>query len=136
MIRTEIMDEAWRSYLQEKTGKSFGLINVPDAADRTMPYGVIQPIVAGAGSGPWADPESEREFVYQVTLVGVDHRMTAWLRDRVSKWMVDRQPDGNYTPIVISGIEVTYRAVDSLGMMVPTDELYQVPDTYRVRANT
>jgi hypothetical protein len=50
--------------------------------------------------------------------------------------MVDREPTGNYTPIVIAGLELTYRAVDSLGMLVPSDELYQVPDTYRVRVNS
>lgn len=48
-----------------------------------VPYSVINPMSAGGGSGPLADPQGDVIFPYAVTSYGVSRRQCEWMADAV-----------------------------------------------------
>lgn len=132
MIAREVLDKAIKEWLQTTVGKSVGLVSPPDSL--TLPYVILYPITSTSGPGSFADPEEDRDYVYQATCVGQDPRQTAWMSRKVQAAFTERLNSDYLYPIAVSGIEIQWRLCDELGGIVPGgDDIFQSADTYRVR---
>ena len=88
------------------------------------------------GEGSWANPEEDRDFVYQVTSVGLDTRQVRRQQERVETGFLGREGGGHYlySLVIGEGANVQWRSSDQLGAIVASgDELFKVDDTYRLR---
>lgn len=135
-IAREVLNKGIAEWLATAVGKQVGLVTI--AENPTAPYVILYPLQSPPGAGSYADPEEDRDFVYQATCVGIDPRQAAWMSRKVQEAFTDRQAgtsDGYKHPIAISGIAVQWRSCDELGAILPVgDDLFQSQDTYRVRA--
>lgn len=134
MIRRELVDRSVRDGLAASTGKEIGLAEAP--SDLTLPYAILYPIASPGGDDrTWGDLEEWRDYNYQVTSVGSDHRQTVWMADRVGAFFVGKLPGGDYTfPISPAGLDVNWRMSIDLGTPEPSGQnLFQVADRYRIR---
>lgn len=133
-VATDELDEAVQTMLATVTGKECYVIEIPEKPE--TPYIILYPLVQPRGGGSWANPEEDRDVVYQVTSVGVDRRQVRWVQGKVEEGFLNRAGGGGYQyPITpASGAGVQWRLSDSLGAIVRSgDELFKADDTYRVR---
>lgn len=134
MSRGYDVDTAVQGMLAEVTAHDCHLIRVPPSPD--IPYTVLYPIDQPRGGGSWENPEEDRDFPYQVTVVGQDARQVRRVQELVEEGFLSRAGGGDYAyPIVPgNGANVHWRLSDRLGAVVPSgDELFKADDTYRVR---
>jgi hypothetical protein len=135
-VSAEAMFKDFVAWLAAATGKKIGEARVPAGLAVKESYGIAFPITSPRGSGSWADPEEDREFVYQITCVGQNAGQALWMSDRVRNAIIGRDADGLYLhPMVLAGREVQARASDGVGQPVPSGtELMQTQDTYRIQS--
>lgn len=133
MIRRELLDRALLAMLRTATTKQGDLVQVPVKA--VTPYFILYPLTAPEGTGTMRDPEEDREFYYQITSVGVDHRETTWMSDRVQAAMIARSGNGYTTALVVAGGTIQNRHSRSLGTVERSGErLFKVDDDYAIKA--
>lgn len=134
-MNRQLLDATFTSWLARCTAREVGLAELP-GANPNMPYGVVYPINSPRGEGSWANPEEDRDVVYQVTCVGKSPEQVGWMSDKVNTVIIGRYEDGRlrYTTVGIAGGTVLWRLTDELGGIVKSgDRLFQVVDTYRIR---
>jgi hypothetical protein len=133
-VNFDVIDEGVRAWLQIAAAKNVGLAKLPPVTPGAG-YCILYPMPTGRGEGSYFDPEEDREFLYQVTSVGVDARQARALSSRVCYAFIGRTASGDYAhPINILGVNVQWRRSDMLGSILPSGvDLFQVSDTYRLR---
>lgn len=131
----DLLDESIRAALANETGKVVSLGKVP-APLPELPYAVLYAIHGSEGYGAWSDPEECRDFLYQVRSVGRSHRQCAWMSKKIEGAFVGRGSSGEFsTSFNIPEVTVSWRRTVELGSILPTgEELWQVDDTYKLRA--
>lgn len=134
-MRIELFDTALKTFMSTQTSKAFELGVAPANAKDLKTYGIIYRITGGEGEGTWNDPEERRTLLYQFKLVGSYYREAAWLSDRVGDLLVGRKAGGGYKQdLVIAGLSVEDRWVETLGSILPSGEdRFTVDDHYRMR---
>lgn len=110
-------------------GRPVGDGTVP--TNQATPYLVVYPLYAPRGEGSLAKAEEDRDFVYQVTSVGITREQVAWMASKVEElWLYGAAP-------AIPDLAVESRHSDQLGAIVPSGEqLYTTDDTYRIRVGS
>lgn len=135
IVKRHVLDEAMREMLASVTRRPIGLMEFSEDAPE-MPYGILYPLGASEGEGSWADPGDYMDFMYQVTSVGQDPRQVNWMSSEVRRAMVQPGSSGQRYLVFAPGVTVEGRWGDGLGSIVSGGkDLYQIADTYRVRAS-
>ena len=136
-MRLELLDSGLKDFMVAQTGKAFDLGEAPVGAKDLKTYGIIYRVVGGEGVGSWSDPEESRVILYHFKLVGHYYREASWLSDRVNDIVVGRKPGGGYKQdLVIAGLSVEDRWVETLGSILPSGEdRFTVDDHYRMRVS-
>lgn len=134
MSRGNDVDVAVQEMLASSTGHECYILEIPENPE--IPYTILYPLQQPRGEGSWADPEEDRDYVYQVTSVGLDSRQVRWVQESVEIGFLERSGGGDYQyPIdPEDSSNVQWRMSDQLGAIVRSgDKLYKSDDTYRVR---
>lgn len=108
----------------------------PSATPLEVPYTILYPLDQPSGDGAWSNPEEERDYVYQVTSVGLDVKQVRWIQEKVEQTFLSRGTGGDYENEIDpgNGATVLWRQSDQLGAIIPSgDELFKADDTYRLR---
>lgn len=134
MSRGNDVDVAVQGMLESSTEHLCYIIEVP--ADPNVPYTILYPLQQPRGTGSWADPEEDRDFVYQVTCVGFDPRQVRRVQEMVEAGFLGRAEGGDYLFSIepADGSNTQWRTSDQLGAIVRSgDKLFKSDDNYRVR---
>lgn len=134
MSKGNDVDTGVKATIATVTGHECYLLVVPEEPD--VPYTVISPLPQPRGDGSWADPEEDRDFVYQVSSVGYDTRQVRRIQELVEEAFLGRAGGGDYEHAIDAGAgnNVQWRMSDQLGAIVRSgDKLFKSDDTYRVR---
>lgn len=133
MSKGNDLDEAVETLLETVTGHECFIIHVDP--NPGIPYTVVYPQPSPRGDGSFANPEEDRDYVYQVTSVGADPRQVRRVQEMVEEAFLSRVGGGGYEhAITVAGYAVQWRLSDSLGAVVRSgDELFKADDMYRVR---
>lgn len=92
MIERRLLTTALTTALSTDTGMPVGLANAPidggwdgepnkDGSNFT-PYIVVTPQTATSASGPFDDPQADRQFPYAISCFGVMPEQTEWMADK------------------------------------------------------
>lgn len=143
-------EESLKLWLATETGRPVGLMEIP-GKDPNIPYAIIQPINSPRGDGDNQDPESIRDYVFQVLSVGKSPRQCRWMGDKVREVIIGRDPSTGIfihsidlpnvpdTPPSAPGASVVpgSRYSDAVGAIVKSGDLvYQSADTYRLKVTS
>jgi hypothetical protein len=126
-------DEAVRAMLETVTGHDVHVIRVPPGAD--VPYTILYPLMIPPGTGAWADPEEDRDYRYQATVVGTDRRQVRRLQEMVTEGFLQQSEGSGYEHAITPGdLAVQWRRSEQLGAIEPSgDDLFKADNVYRVR---
>lgn len=139
-------EESFKNWMATASSRPVGLAEIP-GVDPNIPYAIYTPINSPRGEGDYFDPESMRDYVFQILSVGKSPRQARWMSDKMRNILIGRDNDGNYlvtidlqplpdTPPTPPGASVMpgSRRSDTLGAVQKTgDRLFQVVDTYRFK---
>ena len=129
MLQKLDLDNYLHSALQTAIGKLVGIITAPP--DRTLPYAVMYPQGGVQPQGSWSSPEEDRWWTYQITSVGLTNVQTTWMSDQVRAFFLTP----SHWPAAVTGGSIQGVVSVTLGAILPGGEdLYQIPDVYRVKA--
>lgn len=150
MVDFSTFEESFKEWIAAETGRPVGLVEIP-GINPNLPYAIMQPINSPMGEGDNLNPESQRDYVFQVMSVGKTPRQCRWMSGRVNKVLVGRDGNGvRLSPINLQNIKDDPNGpantapggsvvpgslhTDTLGAIVKTgDQFYQVVDTYRMK---
>lgn len=132
-----LFEEAFTSFLGTATERPLGLAEIPEK-NPNLPYGILYPINSPRGYGDYINPESMREYVFQITCVGKTPKQARWYSDKMKNVIIGVNANGDdvFPMPVMGGVTVCpgCRQSDALGAIVKTgDALYQIADTYRIK---
>lgn len=143
-------EESFKNWMALESGRPIGLTEIP-GKDPNIPYAIFSPINSPRGYGDNLDPESMREYVFQILSVGKSPLQARWMSDRMRKVLIGRDSAGAFLhPIVLLNLPDTSpptppgasvvpgsRESDALGAIVKSgDNVFQVVDTYRFKVAT
>lgn len=131
-VNYEPVDSSFQAFLETNTGRGVGLAKLPTST--AVPYAIVYPMTSGMGDGSYADPEEDRELLYQLTCVGETPQQARWMSDKVRRAILGRNSSGAYLyTMTLTGVNVQRRSSDMLGSILPSGaDLYQIADTYRL----
>ena len=134
MIDRDKFDESLKVEIEDETGFSVGLSDVPDKTPE-IPYYILSWSPAPKPSGSMADPEDMIYFDYSVKSIGRNHKETARAASKLRSAFVGRGDDSKYLrSLDTESVAVVIRETISLGMIVRSNapELFEVNDIYRI----
>lgn len=151
MMKLDTFEESLRIWSEAESGRPVGLAEIP-GKNPNIPYAILQPINSPRGYGDNLDPESMRDYVFQVTCVGKSPRQARWMSDKMREVYIGRDADGVFihdmtnlpdipddpngpatTPPGASVVPGS-RYSDAVGAIVKSGDLvYQTVDTYRLK---
>ena len=118
------MSKHLRVLLEEETGHPVGLSAIPRKvppgqtgpataqSPEKPPYFILYPGWATTSGPPFATPDADAEWVYQVTAVADRGDQLEWMRDKVIGIFLARKEDGSFVvPIEVAGIRVMNRTL-------------------------
>lgn len=134
---------ALKAFLRAHTERPSDVGIVPEESggdDPNTPYTIIYPMGGGDFAGPpFAFPEADAAFAFQITSVGNRGDQVEWMADTVREVMVgrDSQTRQFVHPLIIPGLVVQSREV--MGPPGPMDRdgnVFSVAESYIVRVST
>jgi len=138
------VDTELREWLATALGKQIGLCRIPatdnnrdelGGTELKYPYAILIPMTSPLATGSWAQPEEDRELVYQLTCVGKDPRQARWMSDKVRIAFTARDDSGYVVPMNLTTLTavVQCRTGESVGAVIAGGvDLYQTNDMYRI----
>lgn len=113
--------KALRTMLAEQLGKPVEIRRIPtvpkDGNPETQiqvrrPYAILYPLWRSMSGPPFAEPDVDAEWTYQVSLFAERGDQLEWMADRVMGGVLDRAASGAFVhPVTVDGIYCSDRTL-------------------------